>query len=88
METVIALLAIACFFMGLFLYVACKDLNYLSSRLYDMEYKNLRIAVRVEELTRDYEILRQEVKNHIRNPNLSWSDDVDGVDIEVTEEEP
>ena len=76
METITVALAIALLFVGIFLIVTCKDLRYLSDRLYDMEYKNLRIAVRVQDLTKD----------HIRNPNLAWNDDVDGIDITVTEE--
>lgn len=86
MEIFIVALAIALLFLGMFLIVACQDLKYLSNRLYDMEYKNLRIAVRVQDLTTDLEQLRQEVKDHIRNPNLAWNDDVDGIDISVTEE--
>lgn len=86
METITVALAIALLFVGIFLIVTCKDLRYLSDRLYDMEYKNLRIAVRVQDLTTDLEQLRQETKDHIRNPNLAWNDDVDGIDITVTEE--
>lgn len=86
METLTVALTIALLFMGVFLIVACKDLSYLSNRLYDMEYKNLRIAVRVQDLIRDLEQLRQETKDHIHNPNLPWNDDVDGIDITVTEE--
>lgn len=86
MEIFTVAMAVALLFVGMFLIVACKDLRYLSNRLYDMEYKNLRIAVRVQDLTTDLEQLRQEVKDHIRNPNLAWNDDVDGIDISVTEE--
>ena len=86
MEILTVALAIAFMFTAVFLIVACKDIRYLSNRLYDMEYKNLRIAVRMQDLIRDVEQLRQETKDHIHNPNLPWNDDVDGVDI-VTEEE-